>query len=142
MPNLTDPPIHATTIASYGIGVLILGPSGSGKSTLALQLMAYGAELVADDRTLLSLREDAVWASRPETLPQMIEARGVGLLPVACHGPVRLGLVVDMGKIEKDRLPPARRWEFRGQSVALLHKSEETHFSAAILQYLKSNHVS
>jgi len=42
---------HATTVAVAGRGLMIEGPSGSGKSALALELMAFGAELVADDRT-------------------------------------------------------------------------------------------
>ena len=41
--------LHASCIAVHGRGVLILGPSGAGKSSLALQLMALGADLVADD---------------------------------------------------------------------------------------------
>ena len=46
------------------------GPSGAGKSSLALQLMAWGADLVADDRTLLRERSDgAIEALAPPTLP-------------------------------------------------------------------------
>lgn len=43
--------LHASCVALDGRGLLILGPSGSGKSALALELMALGADLVADDRT-------------------------------------------------------------------------------------------
>ena len=39
--------VHASCIAHHGRGLLILGPSGAGKSTLALEMMAYGAVLVA-----------------------------------------------------------------------------------------------
>ena len=48
--------LHATCVAVDGRGLLILGPSGSGKSALALQLIALGAQLVADDRTRVSRR--------------------------------------------------------------------------------------
>jgi HPr kinase/phosphorylase len=46
--------LHASTVA-FGRdgGILILGPSGAGKSTLALRLIAAGAQLVADDRTIV-----------------------------------------------------------------------------------------
>ena len=54
--------LHATTVALAGQGVLILGPSGSGKSGLALQLMAMGAELVADDRTIVTARGSTLHA--------------------------------------------------------------------------------
>ena len=50
--------VHASCIAHRGRGLLILGPSGAGKSTLALEMMAYGAALVADDRTVLRLAGD------------------------------------------------------------------------------------
>jgi len=42
--------IHASCVAVDGKGLLITGASGSGKSALALQLMAFGAHLIADDR--------------------------------------------------------------------------------------------
>lgn len=71
---------HATTVTIAGKGVLIEGPSGSGKSALALQLMAFGAALVADDSTLLQSRHGQLWATAPAGLPAAIEARGVGLL--------------------------------------------------------------
>ena len=41
--------LHASFVAINGRGVLILGPSGAGKSALALQLIAFGAKLVAGD---------------------------------------------------------------------------------------------
>ena len=55
--------VHATCVAVNGKGVLIVGASGSGKSTLALQMLAMGAELVADDQVILRLREQGIWAS-------------------------------------------------------------------------------
>ena len=48
--------IHASCVAMGGHGVLLLGASGAGKSDLALRLIDEGAQLVADDRTLLFTR--------------------------------------------------------------------------------------
>jgi len=96
---------HATTVAIDGAGVMLTGPSGSGKSGLALGLMALGAELVADDRTTIELREGWPWALAPERLAGVIEARGVGLIRVPFCPSAPLRLVVDMGEAEGARLP-------------------------------------
>ena len=116
--------------------MLLLGPSGSGKSSLALQLMAYGADLVADDTTCVQVREDALLARSPKETAGLIEARGVGLLSAGYQGAI-IRLVVDLSSTETERLPPERRYNLLGQSVPLLHKVEAAFFPAAILQYLK-----
>lgn len=46
--------LHASAVALGPRGLLILGAAGAGKTTLALALVALGAELVADDRVLVS----------------------------------------------------------------------------------------
>lgn len=115
---------------------MIIGPSGSGKSALCLQLMAMGATLVADDRTVLQSGESGILAFAPETICGLIEARGVGLLAAECCV-ARVVLVVDLEQVETDRLPPHRTYNLLGQKAPLLHKVEAAHFPAAILQYLK-----
>ena len=97
--------LHASCVAINGRGVLILGPSGAGKSALALQLIALGATLVADDRTDVTRHGEQVIASVPDTIGGLIEARYVGILRVEDHGPVPLGLVVDLAHTEHQRLP-------------------------------------
>ena len=72
--------LHASCVALDGRGVLILGRSGAGKSSLALELMALGARLVADDRTVLHADDGAPVASCPPAILGKIEARGVGIL--------------------------------------------------------------
>jgi HPr kinase/phosphorylase len=133
----TETVLHATTVAQRGKAVLILGPSGAGKSGLALQLMALGAELVADDRTAVRAAEGQLIASCPPRLSGRIEARFVGILNARPAGPAQVTLVVDMGKVETERLPPAREVRIAEVSLPLLHKVESSHFPAAILQYLK-----
>lgn len=130
---------HGTTVAVSGRGLLIVGPSGAGKSTLALTLMAFGAELVADDRTRLRVtgRPAKVWAEAPTGLPALIEARGVGLLPALRCGPVPLAAIADLGRVEPARLPEPRFSCVLGQKVALFYGAENAHFGQAILQYLR-----
>lgn len=129
--------LHASCVSCRGRGLLILGPSGSGKSGLALELMAYGAMLVADDGVELRREADgSLVATAPEATRGLIEARGVGLLKARADPAATICLAVDLGAGEADRLPPWRSVELLGQPVPLLHKIASPHFAAAILQYL------
>lgn len=129
--------LHATTVALGGRGLLILGPSGSGKSALALHLMAMGAGLVADDRTLLSRRDGALVAACPPALSGLIEARGLGLLRADPHPPCPVAAVVDLGQVETGRLPPARHLALLDVALPLLHKVDSPHFPAALRLYME-----
>ena len=133
--------LHASCVAVGDRAVLILGASGRGKSGLALQLMGFGAELVADDRTCVVLRDAGkapqVMADAPPPLRGLIEARGVGLLTAEAVGPVPVALVVDLDRTETERLPPLRSFTLLGQSLPLVHMVDSPAFPAAILQYLK-----
>ncbi|TNF62997.1 MAG: serine kinase [Rhodobacteraceae bacterium] len=129
--------LHASAVAWAGRGLLILGPSGAGKSALALQLMAWGAALVADDRTEVSRQDGRLWAKAPPAIAGMIEARGVGLLAADPAGPVPLSLAVDLSATETERLPPLREITLLDTHLPLVHRVESGHFPAAVLQYLK-----
>lgn len=131
------PAIHATTVAHAGKAVVIRGASGSGKSALALQLIALGARLVADDRTLLSRRNEQVIASCPSPIAGRIEARGIGILAVPTSGPCPVALVVDMDTEEAERLPPHRHTTIEGITLPLQRNVKMPHFPAAILSYLE-----
>lgn len=129
--------LHATTIAVHGRALLILGASGAGKSALALQMLALGADLVADDRTRLTLRDDQVWAEAPAGLPSVIEARGLGLLRT--DGLVRapLALVADLDNLESQRLPPLRHYPLFGLSLPLVFRLDQPHFPSGLMLALK-----
>lgn len=129
--------LHATTVDFDGQGVLITGASGSGKSALALQLMAFGAQLVADDRTQVEMTDDAFIASAPDPIKGLIEARGVGLLKAKCVPSTRLRLAIDMDRVETERMPPAGTYTSGFLTLDCLNKVEAAHFPAAILQYLR-----
>ena len=60
--------LHASCVAIQGRAVLIIGASGRGKSGLALQLMAFGAKLVSDDRTEVVLEQGKLIARAPATI--------------------------------------------------------------------------
>lgn len=129
--------LHATCVAdAEGRGLLILGPSGSGKSGLALQLMALGARLVADDRTIVTDAGDHLAASCPAATRGLIEARGVGLLRAGVLREARVVLAVDLAMREADRLPPRRKIVFLGHEVDLVRGPVTAHFPAALMLYL------
>jgi len=131
--------LHASTVAFGQRAALIRGPSGSGKSGLALQLMALGAQLVADDRTALCRAGDRVLARCPAPIRGRIEARGIGILAAAPVCDVPLCLIVDLERPERDRLPPHREECVLGVPVTLIGFTAAAHFPAAIKLYLTCN---
>lgn len=136
-PGVSETILHATCVEADGHGLLILGGSGSGKSTLALDLIGLGARLVADDRTILRAREGGLVASPPEVLEGRIEARHVGLLRLPFTARARVGLAIDLDRIERHRLPPRRNVTILGQTVTLLYRPPGVHSASALLQCLR-----
>ena len=116
--------LHATAVAVERRGLLILGPSGSGKSSLALELMAMGADLIADDVVQVERREEHLSLSAPRGDGTLIEARGIGLLRAPLAPPTPLSLVIDLGRRAEGRLPPPESWTRFGVSVPLLARPE------------------
>lgn len=131
--------IHASCVAYQGNGLLILGASGAGKSSLALQMIALGADLVADDRTDLAVLDHHLIASAPAPLVGLIEARGIGILQLPFINQAKIKLAVDLDHAEKDRLPPRRHINLLGISLDLLHGSHYHHFPAALMCYLRGD---
>ena len=125
--------LHASCVAVAGRGVLILGASGAGKSGLALQLMALGAQLVADDRTIVTAEGETLSARAPAPIRGLIEARRVGLLRAPALDRAPVVLAVDMEQAETDRLPPERTARILDRSVPLLRRVDRPYFPAAIL---------
>ncbi len=130
--------LHASCVALDGCGLLILGASGAGKSTLALEMMAFGAALVADDRVLLRRESRAVIADCPDSIRGRIEARGVGILSARSHGPVRVTLAVDLDRPEPQRLPPHRAFALLDTSLPLVLGQGRDHLAPVLLQYLRA----
>lgn len=133
--------LHASAVAWEGRAALIAGPAGSGKSALVLSLMAWGCDLVADDRTRLAAEGGRLVARCPAPLRGMVEARGVGLLRAAARDAAEVVVAVDLGRLETARLPAERGVTILGIRVPLLHKVEMGHFAPALLQYLKAGRL-
>ena len=112
---------HSTCVSVDGVGILIVGPSGSGKSTLAMKLIALGAFLVGDDRCLLQRDERGITVERPPNLPMGIEARGIGILRAPMEDDARLGLIVDLGQKETERLPEHRTANIMGHEIPVFY---------------------
>ncbi len=108
--------IHASCVAIGGKGVLLLGAPGSGKSDLALRLIDGGAQLVADDRTILFVHRNALHAKAPASIAGLLEIRGLGIVKFPARARVKLALAVMLGK-EDERLP--RRVFFRALNTKL-----------------------
>ncbi|MFG1364011.1 HPr kinase/phosphorylase [Xanthobacter versatilis] len=117
--------IHASCIAIGDLGVLIRGPSGSGKSSLALQLVLDAprslppAELVADDRVLLSPEEGVLVARPVPELAGLIEMRGLGIRRLPHRPLVAVRHVVDLAAPDAARMPAieARRIVIQGVEI-------------------------
>ena len=101
--------LHVSCVAIGGRGVLIAGPSGSGKSDLALRLIDRGAVLVADDQVRLTAVDNRLLADVPETIAGKIEARGIGIIAMACQSAVPVAMLVDLaGPVERMPAPHSR----------------------------------
>jgi serine kinase of HPr protein (carbohydrate metabolism regulator) len=128
------PVLHATTIALWRDGawrgVLLRGPSGAGKSSLALRALQAGWRLVADDRTLVWTSGGRLYGRAPDTIRDLIEARGVGMVATGSLAWAELVLAVDLSSDEPERMPEPAHGEFAGLSLPLIalrpHASEAT----------------
>ena len=99
-------------------GALIEGPSGVGKSDLALRALDHGFRLVADDRVEVWTDAARLFGRAPDPLLGLIEARGVGLVPVAPVAFCEIVLVVRPGTPE--RMPDPATETILGVRVPLL----------------------
>ena len=124
--------LHASCVSVNGNGVLICGAAGSGKSSLALNLIALGAELVADDQTLIRRENKNLIARCPETISHLIEARGLGILTPPTRSDVALTLVVDLETVQSQRVPLPEAYELFGITLPLFRRAPLDAFPAAL----------
>lgn len=130
--------LHASTVA-FGPqgGVLIQGPSGAGKSRLALALIELGAQLVADDQTLLTPLDAALFARAPRAIAGLLEVRGLGLLRLLPRRLVRVALVIDLAAPPPARLPEPQRRVIAGIALPCLAAGAGGPFPLAVKHYIE-----
>jgi HPr kinase/phosphorylase len=112
-----SPTIHASAVLIGARAVLIQGPAGSGKSRLALALLQAVdrgalpfARLVADDRAHVEAAHGRLLVRPAPALAGLIEVRGLGIRRVPYEPLAAVGMLVELGRAETDRLPdPAGR---------------------------------
>jgi serine kinase of HPr protein (carbohydrate metabolism regulator) len=107
-PRISAETVHASTVATEGRAVVILGPSGSGKSDLALRLLDRGFTLVSDDQTLVKKDGERLIASAPPNIAGKLEIRGIGIVEMETLSNVPVALLVELTS-EIQRLPDENR---------------------------------
>lgn len=129
--------VHGSCVAVEGKAALFVGSSGSGKSANCLDLISRGAELVADDQTVLSLEAGKIIARPLSGFQGKIEARGIGIVSVAFATQAEVILVVDLDQTELHRLPPKRTYELMGIELDLVYGRDNFHLGAGVLSLLR-----
>ncbi len=124
--------VHASAVSRNGRAVLILGASGAGKSRLALQLLALGADFLADDAVTVRASAEGVMLGCPDNIKGMIEARGVGLLTVTAIEKAKLAIVVDLDKTADTRLPAPRYARYFGSEFPLILGKDNPDLGAVV----------
>ena len=115
--------IHATLVVLNGKGVLLTGKSGSGKSDLALRMIVeHQAQLVADDRVDLILKNGKLYGSAPEQLLGKLEIRNVGICEFPAVNEVEISLYVELCDDKKniERMPLSEKVDLLGVSITKL----------------------
>jgi HPr kinase/phosphorylase len=118
--------VHASAVLVGARAVLIRGPSGAGKSRLALDLLSAGADrlrftrLVGDDRVYLEGAGGRLLVRPAAALAGLIEMRGVGIMRLDYEPCAVVGLVVDLGAADAERLPEHRSITIEGINLPRL----------------------
>lgn len=119
-PRLSAETLHASTVASDGRAVLILGPSGSGKSDLALRMLDRSFTLVSDDQTIVRLDGGRLLASPPPNIAGKMEVRGIGIVEIEHNRDIPVALLVELTS-DIQRMPDdARQRPILGVEVPLI----------------------
>lgn len=123
---MANPSIHASAVLIGARAVLIQGPAGSGKSRLALALLSAAkqgllpfARLIADDRAHVEAAHGRLLVRPAPALAGLIEVRGLGIRRMP-HEPLAVvGLVVDLGRADTERLPDPAQKQAEIEGIAL-----------------------
>lgn len=111
----THGPLHASAVAVDGRGLLITGRPGAGKTTLVLEMIALGAELIADDRVRAGVDgSGTLLLSAPSAIAGLVEIRGFGLARLPARAEAPLTLIADLDRSQAARLPERQLRMVRG----------------------------
>jgi serine kinase of HPr protein (carbohydrate metabolism regulator) len=102
------PSIHASAVLIGAKAALIRGDAGSGKS-----------RLVGDDRVHLETRHGRLLVRPAPALAGLLELRGVGIRALPYEPLATIGLVVDLGAADSERLPAKDAQETEIEGVRL-----------------------
>ena len=123
---MSGPTVHASAVLVGERAVLIRGSSGSGKSRLAFDLILAGrsgqvppAILVGDDRVHLDTSGGNLMVRPAAELAGLIEIRGLGIRRIEHVDEAAVGLVVDLGADDAERLPATEALTTLVEGVAL-----------------------
>ena len=137
MSGAANPSVHASAVLVGTHAVLIRGPSGAGKSRLAFDLILAGrtgqippAVLVGDDRVHLWASGGRLMVGPVPQLAGLIEVRGLGIRRCEFAKEAILGLVVDLGASDAERLPPPEKLQTRIHGVEIPRIPVESGFAA------------
>ncbi len=118
--------IHASAVLVGARAVLIRGPAGCGKSRLALALLDAAAQglvrfarLVSDDRAELEPRHGRLLVRPPAPIRGLIEIRGLGIRRLPFEPVAVVGLAVDLGAADAQRLPLPQAREIRLEGISV-----------------------
>ena len=127
MTDLPGATVHASAVMVGDRAVLIRGASGVGKSRLAWQLIEAGrggavrfTKLVGDDRVHLQATGGRLLVRPAEALAGLVELRGVGILRRDHEPCAVIGIVVDLGAPDAERLPERRETVIEGIALPRL----------------------
>lgn len=101
--------IHASAVLVGARALLIRGAAGSGKSALALALIQSAAlpfvRLVGDDRVHVEATHGRVLVRPHDNILGLIEVRSLGIRRLPYEPLAAVGIVVDLGASDAERLP-------------------------------------
>lgn len=141
VPTARGDTIHASAVCLAGRGLLILGPAGAGKTRLALELIAHGAELIADDRVVVTPDPTGQPILRPPpAIAGLVEIRGAGILRHPYCSAAPLWLAIDLGATPAERMARVQHRRMAGAEIPCLAGGAPLH-AAAILAMLRTGNL-
>jgi len=125
--------VHGSAVALRDRGLLITGDPGSGKTSLAIELIAMGAELVADDWVVVERgRAGGLVMSPPAPIAGLVELRGIGLIRLPHTDQAPMIGIVDLNREPDARLPESAERKLLGIGLPLIHGRGRERLASAL----------